>query len=174
MKQERHRQERPIRQIRFIMTLRSYLSALAMLALLSGCGGGGVTSQEPTPPVSYAAAKQTWQNAGIQNYRFTLQTICFCIPEEAIRVVVTNGQVSSATFVPSGAPLGAGRLNTIKSLSGLFDTADQAYARGAAQVRFTGNGQYGYIENLYIDYDAMIADEEIGYTVTDFAVDAIP
>ena len=33
------------------------------------------------------------------------------------------------------------------------------------------NQVYGYPENLYFDMDEMIADEEIGYTISSFKID---
>jgi len=38
---------------------------------------------------------------------------------------------------------------------------DQAYAGAAAEVTFKANDQLGYLETLYIDFHARIADEEI-------------
>ena len=49
----------------------------------------------------------------------------------------------------------------------LFDLLEEAYDRGAVTVNVTFDSEAGYPTELYIDYDQRMADEEIGYTVTD-------
>jgi len=77
----------------------------------------------------------------------------------------------SATFIETGQPVSVDRIATLPTLSGLFELADNAYARNATAIRYTTNATLGYLESLFIDYSASIADEEIGYTVSAFGQD---
>lgn len=149
-----------------------FLLLIVALALI-GCGGGdGLIGT--IPPSEYVEAKQRWSRAGVESYQFTIRTLCFCVPEGPISVVVRNGAVQGAIYVNTGAPVGGERLSHVPThvptLSGLFDIADAAYSRRAAEVRFTSNAEYGYFENLYIDYDRGRADDEIGYMITNLVI----
>lgn len=144
---------------------------VAATLLLTACGGGEEDAPAAdTVPVAYRVARAQWSQSGITSYRFTLQQSCFCLPEEPVVVTVRGGVVASARFTPSGTPVGAERLVTLPTLSGLFALADAAYAARAAQIDFRANATHGYLETLYIDPDYQMADEERGYTVSAFEV----
>jgi hypothetical protein len=146
---------------------------LAAALMLTACGGGGdEAASGNVGPVNYQVARAQWLQGGIASYRFTLQQSCFCLPEEPIVITVRGGVVASARFTPSGTPLGAERLATLPTLSGLFALADAAYAARAARIDFRANATQGYLEMLYIDQDEQMADEERGYAVSAFEIAA--
>jgi hypothetical protein len=152
---------------------RGLLAGLLASGFLIGCGGGG--DEAPLPglpgaPPSFLAARQLWTLLALPAYRFTLTTLCFCIPESSIEVTVRDGQVSSAVHVDTRVALSPERLRLLPTLTVLFDLGGNAYARNAAQVQFTSNTRYGFLESIFIDYDIQIADEEIGYQVSGFTV----
>lgn len=137
-----------------------------LVVFFLGCG-----SEESNKPDSeLTVAKDRWVASGIEDYRFTLKTICFCPPESDIVVIVRAGALDSAFFVDTGAALSEERMRRVLTVDGLFEEIEDAYAKNAALVRVTYNGTYGYPENLFIDYESNLADEEIRYTVTNFQV----
>lgn len=152
---------------------RGLLTGLLVASLLAGCGGG--SGDDPLPvvpnaPPTFLAARQLWTLMALPAYRFTLATVCFCIPESAIEVTVRDGQVSSAVYVDTRAPVSPARLLALPTLTVLFDLGADAYNRNAARVTFTPNTRYGFLESIDIDYSVQIADEEIGYRVSGFTV----
>jgi hypothetical protein len=154
-------------------TCRQHLVAsLLVTSFLTACGGGDepLVVAPPSAPLTFSAARQVWTLLALPAYRFTLATVCFCVPESAIEVTVRDGKVSSAVHVDTRAPVSPERLLTLPTLTVLFDIGDDAYARNAAQVRFTPNSRYGFLESIYIDYDVQMADEERGYQVSGFTV----
>jgi hypothetical protein len=139
------------------------LLLLLVVALsISGCAGGNDHVDGSPVPRAYADAKERWSSTGISSYRFTISTVCFCVPEGPIAVVVLNGAVQGGTYVDTRKPVGASRLSRIPTKSGLSEIAYSAYARQAAPVRFTSDAALGYLRYLYIDYERRMADEEIG------------
>jgi hypothetical protein len=148
------------------------LAALLAVPLLTGCGGGSDDPPLPDPvvPLSFSAARQVWTLLALPAYRFTLATVCFCVPESDIEVTVRDGQVTSAVHTDTRAPVSPARLLTLPTLTVLFDIGADAYARNAAQVTFTPNTRYGFLESIFIDYDVQMADEERGYRVSGFTV----
>ncbi len=119
-----------------------------------------------------AAAKQTWQAANFQNYHYSYAYSCECLPTSPITIVVRNGIVSEAYTRNGHLPIDRGvNDKNITSINNLFGFVDQAYVKQAALVKFTRDSQYGYLKNLYVDYYANMADEELSVQVFDFAID---
>lgn len=145
---------------------RTAFLALLLAFLLAACGGGG---DGEDAPLSIAEARQLWSVVGPRDYRFTVRESCFCAPEGPITVVVRNGAVASATYADGGQAVSPERLAYLPTIDDLFDLVEDAQAHDAAEVRFVANSAYGYPEQIYIDYDHQMADEEVGYEVSDFA-----
>ena len=139
-------------------------------SLLIGCGGSSDEASAITSlPVTYVSAKQTWNTTTPPNYRFTLTQNCFCLQESPIVVTVQDGKVIGGFYADSLTGVSKERLQRLPTLTGLFLLADDAYAKSAVQVDVTFNQSKGYLESLYIDYSRMIADDEVGYRVSDFS-----
>jgi hypothetical protein len=56
----------------------------------------------------------------------------------------------------------------LPSMDGVFQKIAEGYAKPADRITLTLNQNYGFLEHIYIDYVAMIADEELIYTITEF------
>ena len=141
-------------------------SAALMTCYLVSCGGGN--SQDSIQSLTYASAKQLWSDSEPSNYRFSLTVNRFRVSEGSITVIVQSGKVFGAFYTQTKASVSDDRLKTLPSLTGLFQLADEAYAKNAAQVDMTFNPTLGYLESLYIDFDKRVADEEVRYQVADF------
>lgn len=118
----------------------------------------------------YQANLQKWQGSDLDNYSFTLQRNCFC-RGDAIRPVnidVENGKVVSATFADTGEPLPADIDFNSLSVDDLFKQVGDALDSGAARVDVKYDPTYGYPTSIYIDQSEQIADEETGFTISNF------
>lgn len=122
----------------------------------------------PEIPAEYVTAKQAWKIAAVADYQFTLRQDCACLPEQPITVVVRDGKVHRAFYSISRVDVDAKRMSGIETLSGLFRVIDEAYAGSAAEVKFKANAELGYLEYLYIDFNARVADEELIYYISGF------
>lgn len=118
------------------------------------------------------AAKQKWEAANLQNYHYSYGYLCECMPHDAITIVVRNGRVTEAYTKSAHLPIDRGiNDKNIKTMKDIFGFAEQAYAVQASSVRFTFDTQYGYPKNIYVDYNANTADEELHIEVFDFGLD---
>ena len=155
------------------------LAVLVVLAQVAGCATSQPTP-EPVPelgppvlPSGEAAARPDaldeamarWETAGFEAYQMTLRRSCFCPSPDytgPFDVTVRDGEIEAVRL--EGAEVDAERALTVGDL---FDLLEEAYERGAVTVNVTFDPEAGYPTELYIDYDERMADEEIGYTVSD-------
>lgn len=145
-------------------SLRGALLVL-VLAVSAGCLSG------PTDPLDrererLEQARAQWRSQGLQDYQYTFRRICFCAPSATEPVVVTvrGGAIVSVQSVATNAPADADFYFTIEGLFGLLADAIDA---DAAQVRADYDAARGYPTSGFIDRNAMIADEELGFTATE-------
>ncbi|MEM6327145.1 MAG: DUF6174 domain-containing protein [Bacteroidota bacterium] len=140
--------------------MRAFL-LLAALAL-SGC------SFLDDTPDDFENARSLWSDRDVETYTMTLSRACFCLPESLgpFEVRVENGAIVSA--MRDGQPVPASDVLTVDAL---FDLLEDAYDEGAHSVRAEYDAALGFPLSVSIDYDEDIADEEIGYTVTDLSAD---
>ena len=139
-----------------------YRASAILLALLAG------TAQADTSRQEFTAALQKWQAAGIHDYSFTLNQTCFCLGLQPVRITVRDGKVLRATNVRDGTAIKPAEVGQPLTLTGIFQKIEAAYAKPADHITLTLNPDYGYPEHVYIDYIEMMADEELGYTISDF------
>lgn len=138
------------------------LLLLFPLLLVAGCSVLGPHSPERD---ALSAARARWAAAGAEAYTMTQVRTCFC-PADAsgpFRVTVRDGAVQSVTF--EGEPVPAERALSVEAL---FRLVERALDAGAVTVDAQYDPSLGYPVRVYIDYNEQIADEEVGYTVTDF------
>lgn len=141
------------------------MRALAfLLVALSGCSfvfGSG-------EPGRLSDARDQWADAAIEDYSMTLSRSCFCGPDHLgpFQVEVENGVVVFATRDGEAVPL-----DRVLTVEDLFDLLEEAYDTDAERVDVEYDAAFGFPTSLYIDQSRGIADEEIGYTVTDLRAD---
>ena len=117
-------------------------------------------------PDDFTGARALWIAAGVDDYAMTLQRSCFCpVPDYTgpFAVAVEEGELASVML--EGAAVDVERGMTVEAL---FDLVSDAYARDAVRIDVEYDAEYGFPSSVSIDYDERIADEETGYTVTDF------
>ena len=142
--------------------LRSTASTL-LVALLTATAQADTTRQE------FDAALQKWQAAGIHDYSFTLFHSCFCPGGQPMRITVIGDTVQNAINVQDGTAVVGKSMDKPPTLTEVFQTIAEGYAKPADHITLTLNKDYGYPEHVFIDYYVMMADEELIYEIRDFS-----
>ena len=112
--------------------------------------------------------QQLWESKGIDSYSFTQRISCFCSQEytRPNYVVVQNGVVVSV----EGVPFDASMHQAIFSVDTRFDFLRQNLVRDPDEFSVEYDPSLGFPMQFYFDFDYQMADEEVGYTFTDFTV----
>lgn len=115
-----------------------------------------------------AGARARWASVGPDSYTFTLQRICFCLPESSgpARVTVIDGAVSGVVYAESGEPVPEQYAYGFPSVGGLFDVIEEALEQDAARVDVTYDPETGVPIDIFIDYHEGVADEELGFSAS--------
>lgn len=139
--------------------------ARADLAVLGK--GTTLTSQSSNASQQLRRSKQLWAKQKISNYRYTLRRSCFCLPKatEPVRIAVRNGKVTSMVAASNGQPVNREYFTKYDSIAKLFDIVEDAIAKKAHRVSVTYHPTLGYPTQITIDYDQMMADEELYITI---------
>jgi Family of unknown function (DUF6174) len=154
---------------RIPIVLRRWLG-IAPLALVAGCVVFSGPDDSSTLRAELDRAKRAWSEAHTVDYDYVLQRQCFCtVAGLQVRVSVRGGVVVSTTVEPDGVPLAADLRGMYPPVEGLFAVLQDALDHGAYRVTASYNAGLGYPTQFFIDYSEHIADEEQGYTSTDFS-----
>ncbi|MCI5142067.1 MAG: hypothetical protein D3909_10170 [Candidatus Electrothrix sp. ATG1] len=143
------------------------LVVLTLVVSLLGC-------VYPVPPFTTGNPDQDalnknrilWKNANLSNYTYTYKRMCFCPPEEDIVVTVQDGDVLSASYIPSNTPVMPERLDDLMTVEELFQVIQKAITDEVAQLDVTYNSRSGYPERIFIDVHELMADEEMTHMVS--------
>ncbi len=124
---------------------------------------GGSPSDSPSPTVGTYPAFEP------DDYSYTLLVTCFC-PDAGVpvRVTVADGEVTEAVYdARSGGVRRGDPAPDFRALS-IQDVIDELNAAtGAETVRVEWPEGQDHPSEISIDQSTRIADEEIGYTITD-------
>ena len=158
------------------------LPVLVALLALPACRTLRPSSSEPTEAVASTRAAssanaQKWRAANVRAYTFTYERQCFCTAEVRGPFVVTveNGAVASVRrlaggMTPDGTPAPGAedrRPENRLRVEDFFALLDGAFAENAAEVRVAYDRRLGFPTSVWIDRDRQMADEEVGYRLTD-------
>ena len=165
------------------------LSAGDTLVISGGITGGEISRQKLTKEDVAAingkgssgtqqaldANRKKWDSLGIDDYSFTLQRSCFCTPDSTrpVNIKVRDGSVTSARYADTNELIPDDRQTNKQSIynmnaDGVFNLVEQGIKSGAAQVDVKYDAQYGLPTSIYIDQNQQMADEEVGYTISNF------
>lgn len=143
------------------------LIALAAIAL-AGCGGGDDANPTET---ALARSRARWQAQGIRSYRYRFQVNAFIGPPltTPVEVVVRDGVPQSVTPLDPAVTIDPAFFARYDTIEELFAVIGDAEDRSAPQIDVEYDATNGVPKSVYIDYNRNVADEEFGYTVTEFA-----
>ncbi len=115
---------------------------------------------------SLEANKEKWENASILDYSFVFQVSCYCTVEYTSpkAVSVRDGNIVTVNDLAYSEEIHRG----IFSINDLFKEIEKASNQKVAVLETTYDSFYGFPAKLYIDRDERIADEEIGYSISNF------
>lgn len=140
---------------------------------------------KPDPKMSiikrrYEANLKKWLSKKQQNYTFTLQRSCHCLPEYTtpMQITVENGKVVSAfteslmvELRPDGSEADSVMIDVTDramTIDQLFKEIQQSIDNNAASINVKYDPRWGYPTSIYIDLDKRMADEELAFTISKF------
>lgn len=148
--------------IKFCSTHKAAIPVFIVLSMLPtlSCKPPVANSEQQSP-------EQVWKKANIHSYEFLLRINCFCSPET---IGPHKIQVKADTiFSVNGIPYDRAKSYVIlKTIPDLFRFIKESDARTPFRKSVVYDSAYGFPTSLYYDYDERIADEEIGYIITEF------
>ena len=109
---------------------------------------------------------QKWKNQKIVDYEFTLTVNCFCTIETRgpHSIVVKGGKIQSV----NGETYDSVKHYAVKTIDQLFEVISVNLARKPFSKTLEYDTKYHFPSSIFFDISQMIADEEIGYTVSNF------
>ncbi len=133
-------------------------AALSLCFASAGCSDPLGPEQE-----ALAEAMVRWTEAGLEDYVFEFQRLCFCGGDtiRELRIEVRAGSVSSATFVDNGAPVGS--LEDVPTIEDLFEEIQGAIDQEAYLLAVDYHDELGHPVTVSIDYIRNAADDEMSF-----------
>jgi uncharacterized protein DUF6174 len=145
----------PMRAAAWKLLAGAVLVTAVACANATSPGGSGSSTPTPTgPPTDLASAQAAWQSAAVGSYALSIQTECFCAPQDYRTVIADDGSVQK------GAP----EDYLPQTVDDLFAIIQKGYDSNAVTVEVTYN-EAGVPLHIFIDQSKNVADEEIGYKV---------
>ena len=146
------------------MKCSSWLAALCPLVLACGSVGpeGGLLAD-------LEANQARWETLGPGTYVYAVERLCFCGVEYRgpVRVRVEGGVAVERWYVDSGLPVPSPMADEFPTVNGLFEILRSAIEADAQEVRVTWDPGLGVPLDFWIDFNDMVADEELGMQVTE-------
>ena len=138
---------------------------LSILICLNGCvkSNPDLTQIIKGDPASQLAL---WKKKGISNYEMTMKISCYCIQGRVgpHHIVVENDKIKTVNNLPYDST----KTGPILTINELFDFIIISLAKNPYQHSLDYNAIFHYPKYIYFDFSQQIADEEVGYEITDF------
>jgi hypothetical protein len=147
--------------------LRRLAGAIALaltLAAVTSCSITGPSSRS-ADEIELARNRQRWVSAGLHDYEFDFQRICFCVPEttQRVHIVVRQDAIVSVVRVSDGQPASTS-VTAWPRVDELFLDVEQRLAQHIDRLDVTYDPTFGYPRSIVADIMLMAADDE--YTLT--------
>lgn len=113
--------------------------------------------------------RQRWESAGPSSYEMEFRWNCFCPTDLVVPVIITvqpEGIIESVVSAEDGGPVDQTAFREYETVGGLFDLIQEGLDQNGYQIAAEFDGELGYPTSAYIDYDQLIADEELGFSVS--------
>ena len=147
------------------------LGLTAAVIFISFCGDNS------THPIDidwkiYREPREVWNAHNIKNYTITEKVICFC-PNASIdhELFVSNGEIDFIKNSDTNELLTGHSKELFKTIDELFDFLETIDPDSVADFEVEYHERYGYPVKLFIDYNEMMIDEEIGYELKDLKLE---
>ena len=125
----------------------------------------------PNPTgMELSTAMEKWDNKNFNNYEYSLDVSCYCIYDGPNNIEIKNNDL----FKVNGESVTLEQLQNeywdVKTIEELFNIIDSKLEDDPFSYSLQFDENYGYPIDIYFDMDEMIADEEIGYTISNFKI----
>ncbi len=147
---------------------KNSLIVLSFVLLFSGCNS---SNNESELQAELNTAKAMWNQQDINDYQITTQRSCLCIVKGDVVNIVEQGQMSSAFYAGNGRNLTTEELAEQKTIDEFFAVIQQAIDVEASSLVVSYHATFGYPTQISIDYDQLVADDEIYYQLFDLKTD---
>lgn len=146
--------------------MRYALLSLLLCSSLGGCADLGFDVRTLT---DLERAQRRWERWRPDSYVYSIERLCFCPIEYRgpVRVRVDGDDVVERTYIDTGQPVPAALADGFPAVDGLFVILASAFDEDAHEVRVSYDPESGVPVDFWIDYDEMMADEELGFRVTE-------
>ncbi len=107
-----------------------------------------------------------WKKKGISNYEMTMKISCYCIQGRVgpHHIIVENDKIKTVNNLPYDST----KTGPILTINELFDFIIISLAKNPYQHFLDYNAIFHYPKYIYFDFSQQIADDEVGYEITDF------
>ena len=114
--------------------------------------------------------KDLWFSLNIENYEMIQQISCFCFPYEFNLPKCIKVENDEIVLIDGKDPKETVGYESFYSINSLFYFIESKLKENPEIYEINYNKEYGYPESIYFDMSKMIADEEIGYYISDFKI----
>lgn len=126
----------------------------------------------PVDAVAYQAYTDNltlWKSQAVNTYVIDFQRICFCLPDltQPVQLNVVNNNLSNAIYL-SGAAVNQNNYSHFYTVDKAFSLIEEAFTKNAAEIRVVYHDIHGFPTNVFIDYDKLLADEELQFNFSNF------
>jgi len=144
--------------------LRGLRFAAAMLALATvSCSITEPTSRDRAQD-ELTRNRQRWVAAGVHDYVYDYQRLCFCAPEstQPVRITVRQDAVVAVVRQSDGQPVDA--KYGWPRVDALFDDIQGRLDQHVARIDVDYDATFGYPRSIVVDVAVMAADDEYSHT----------
>jgi uncharacterized protein DUF6174 len=128
----------------------------------------GTPAYSGVPTDSLLAANLAlWTSSGIDAYKYRFAWGCFCNPEyvRQVDITVVGGKIVSVADAATGLPLAPEDAAHYRTIDGLFDFIRESMDYPADQILVSFNRTLGFPSSAYVDYRAIVADDELSFGI---------
>jgi hypothetical protein len=159
-----------------------WLALLGAGLVLIGCAGPATETAAPPQSSPTAGLAQVadrldemearWQAQGLVEYEFQFRWQCFCTPgyRQLVQVTVVAGEIESVMAVDATPGVTLPDRDEYRTVDGLYDLLRDAVERNPYSIQVEYDETLGYPTSAYIDYEQNVADEELGFEISDLKV----
>jgi hypothetical protein len=146
---------------------RAAIGSLLVLLLFAACETTGPDNRRAFLD-QLAAQEAVWAAAGPSSYTIEMTRQCNCPDSANVRLDVADDVILSGVDVASGTALTEAELEGQYTVVGLFDLVRDALNRGVPSLTISYDTDFGFVDLVYIDYDARRSTDDVLITVDDF------
>ena len=146
--------------------------ALVLVVLLGSCDVLGLTIGGSGRRTELERQRAKWARHQITSYNLVYRRECFCGTEfiTPTFIEVRAGDISTARYAESDAPIPLWVQSTLPTVETLFDLVADAIDREVDLLEVVYDPTLGYPRRIAIDSRFATADDEMTHVVSDLAI----